>query len=47
MAWYQENATRDQVTGTPSFMINGQKHSNMSARDFSDLLDGLLESTEG
>ncbi|MEM8555162.1 MAG: DsbA family protein [Pseudomonadota bacterium] len=45
--WYRENATRDDVTGTPSFVINGQKHSNMSEREFASLLDGLLENVDG
>ncbi len=41
-AWYQFNAQNDQVTSTPSFMIDGQKQSNMSYADFSALLDNKL-----
>ncbi len=40
--WYQENAERDNVEGTPSFVINGKKHSNMSYADMKEVLDGLL-----
>jgi protein-disulfide isomerase len=45
MAWYQENAERDNVTGTPSFVINGEKYSANSVRTFADfaaVLDDLL-----
>lgn len=42
VAWFQENATRDEITGTPSFMINGEKFANSSYEDFSKHLDGLL-----
>lgn len=42
VAWYQENADRDGITGTPSFMINGEKFSNMSFEDFKKLLDEKL-----
>ena len=39
---FQENATRDDINATPSFMIDGQKYSNMSYEDFSRVLDGRL-----
>lgn len=42
VAWYQTNAAKDDVTGTPSFVINGTKYSNMSYTDLKDILDGLL-----
>jgi len=42
VAWYQSNAAKDDVTGTPSFMINGTKYSNMSYSDMKGVLDGLL-----
>ena len=41
-AWYQENADRDGITGTPSFMIDGQKYSNMPYDEFAGILDGKL-----
>ena len=40
--WYQENADRDAITGTPSFIIDGQKYSNMAYDEFADILDGEL-----
>lgn len=43
VAVYQANANADGIQGTPSFVINGTLHSNMSYADFSALLDGLLE----
>jgi protein-disulfide isomerase len=42
VAAYQQNATADDVRGTPTFIINGKKYSNMSYADFSSTLDGLL-----
>lgn len=42
VAWYQENATADNVRGTPSFIINGRSYSNMSYEDFSEILDNAL-----
>jgi protein-disulfide isomerase len=43
VAWYQENAAADGVDSTPSFVINGQKYSNMSYDEMSNLLDAELE----
>ncbi len=40
--WYQENADRDNITGTPSFMIDGTKYSNMAYDEFAGILDGKL-----
>ncbi|MFW2587867.1 DsbA family protein [Sagittula sp. SSi028] len=42
LTWYQENATRDDITSTPSFMIDGQKYSNMNYADFAEILDEKL-----
>ena len=42
VAWYQSNAAKDDVTGTPSFVINGTKYSNMPYDDMKAILDGLL-----
>ena len=39
VAWYQENATADGIESTPSFVINGQKYSNMSFAEMADLID--------
>ncbi|PSL21330.1 DsbA family protein [Shimia abyssi] len=43
IAWYQENASADDISGTPTLIINGDKHSNMSYRELSKLLDEKLE----
>jgi len=40
--WYQENAERDGVNSTPTFMIDGQKYSNMAYDEFAGVLDGKL-----
>lgn len=42
LVWFQENAKRDGVDSTPTFMIDGQKYSNMSYQDFSKILDEKL-----
>lgn len=41
VAWYEQNAKADDISSTPSFVINGTKHSNMSYDAFKSLLDGL------
>lgn len=42
VAAYQANAGADEITGTPSFIINGEKYSNMSYSDFAAILDEKL-----
>ncbi|SNR32777.1 DsbA family protein [Puniceibacterium sediminis] len=42
VGWYQENATRDEIESTPSFLIDGKKYSNMNYADFSAILDEKL-----
>lgn len=42
VAHFEENMTRDQVEGTPTFFINGVKHSNMSYEELKALLDAEL-----
>lgn len=42
VTWFQGNATKDEITGTPSFIINGEKFANASYGDFVAHLDGLL-----
>lgn len=43
VAWFQTNAAADDITSTPSFMINGKKYSNM---DF-DELSAVIETASG
>jgi len=42
VAWYQKNATEHDVRATPSFVIDGEKYSNMNYEDFSAILDEKL-----
>ncbi|MBC6407853.1 MAG: DsbA family protein [Rhodobacteraceae bacterium] len=42
IAWYQKNASADNVTSTPTFVINGRQYSNRSYEELRALLDGLL-----
>lgn len=42
VAWYQENAERDNIRSTPSFLINGEPYSNMNYADFSATIDEKL-----
>lgn len=42
VAVYQENADRDGINSTPSFLINGKKYSNMAYAEFKEVLDGEL-----
>ena len=44
VAVYQQNAEADGIDSTPSFMINGEKYSNMSYEEFSAILDEKLGS---
>lgn len=41
-AWFEQNATADGITATPSFVINGQLYSNMSYGDLTEILDGMI-----
>ena len=43
VALYQENATRDDISSTPSFLINGKKYSNMSFAEMSEIIDAAIE----
>jgi protein-disulfide isomerase len=41
--WYQKNAEADEVTSTPTFIINGEKHTgNMPFEDFAALIEAEL-----
>ena len=43
VAWFRENAEKDDITSTPSFVIEGQKYSNMSYEEMKKLLDAALD----
>jgi len=42
VTWYQENATRDDIQATPSFLLNGRKVSNQNYADFKKLIEAEL-----
>lgn len=42
IAWYQANAAADKIEATPTLLIDGEKHSNMSYADLRELLDEKL-----
>jgi protein-disulfide isomerase len=42
VAWFQKNAEADDVTGTPSFVVNGKKVANVSYAEFSALIEAEL-----
>ena len=42
VATFQTNAKNDDINATPSFIINGEKYSNMSYEDFAGILDEKL-----
>ncbi|MCZ4352628.1 DsbA family protein [Roseovarius aestuarii] len=42
MAWFQTNIETDEVSGTPTLIINGEKHSNMSYADLKKIIDEKL-----
>ncbi|WP_271949636.1 DsbA family protein [Ruegeria faecimaris] len=44
VAWYQENAERDDIRATPSFIVNGKKVDNQSYEEFKKLIDAELGS---
>ena len=41
--WYSENAKRDEIKSTPTLIINGEKHSNQSYEQLTEILDEILE----
>lgn len=43
VAWFTENAERDDVTSTPTLIIDGEKYSNMSYVALAEILDEKLE----
>lgn len=40
---YKTSAEADGIRSTPTFLINGEKHGNMSLEDMSDLIEAELE----
>ncbi|SFO92124.1 DsbA family protein [Tranquillimonas alkanivorans] len=46
VAVYQQNREADDINSTPTFIIDGEKYSNMSYDDFSAILDEKLAEAE-
>ncbi len=44
VAWYRENATKDKIQSTPSFIIDGELYKNMDYEKFVEILDVKLGS---
>ena len=42
VGWYKENAQRDGIQSTPSFLIEGQPYKNMDYEEFAKILDEKL-----
>ena len=42
VTWYKENAERDDIQSTPSFLIDGQPYENMGYEEFAKILDEKL-----
>ena len=42
VAWWEANSKEHEINATPSFIINGEKYSNMSYEDFARILDEKL-----
>ena len=40
--WFKNNASNDDIKSTPSFIIDGEKFSNMGDEDFSSVIDSKI-----
>ncbi len=47
VTWWEGNRDADDISSTPSFVIDGEKYSNMSFEDFSAILDEKLAAADG
>lgn len=43
VAWWEENQKADDISSTPSFIINGKKYSNMPYAEMKEIIDAALE----
>jgi len=46
IAWFEDNATRDDVTATPTLFINGEKYANMSFAELAAIIDPIVEASD-
>ncbi len=42
IAWWEENQQADDISSTPSFIINGEKYSNMAYAEMKEIIDAAL-----
>lgn len=42
VAWFEENATADEISATPTLIIDGTKYSNMSYEEMQPIIDAAL-----
>ncbi|MCX8224698.1 MAG: DsbA family protein [Sulfitobacter sp.] len=42
VAWWEENQKADDISSTPSFIINGKKYSNMPYAEMREIIDAAL-----
>lgn len=42
VAWWEENQKADDITSTPSFIIDGKKYSNMPYAEMKEIIDAAL-----
>ena len=42
VGWFKDNTARDKISSTPSLLINGQKHANMSYDELAALIEEQL-----
>ena len=40
--WFKTNASNDEIKSTPSFVINGEKFSNMGYDEFSSIIESKI-----
>ena len=40
--WFKTNASNDEIKSTPSFLINGEKFSNMGYNEFSSIIESKI-----
>jgi protein-disulfide isomerase len=46
VAWFEENRAADNITGTPTLIINGETYSNMAFPDLAAIIDPIVEASD-
>ncbi|HAR50482.1 MAG TPA: thiol-disulfide oxidoreductase, partial [Roseovarius nubinhibens] len=42
VSWWQENSEADDISSTPTLLINGESHGNMNYDDLKELIEAEL-----